>query len=68
MGKKFRHMLSGAKTVLNLFPAHDPQFIEPLYKKSRTDIDALCSDWEIVGMHMRNAMNEIGSHVKQARP
>jgi len=55
-------MLTGMGSIFNLFPAPSPPLTRPKFL-DRTDEEALASDWQKVGDHMRGAIRQMDKEI-----
>jgi len=55
--RSLRNILIGMGSIFDLCPAPRPPLTRPKFL-DRTDAEALASDWQKVGDHMRGAMEQ----------
>lgn len=66
MAEKAKYFLKGAGSLLEFFPQPAPPLFSHRGSVTGKHVQARLSDWEIVGHHLRGAMNsakrEIANH------
>lgn len=66
MGERLLSMLSGAASIITIWPAEHVEIQRPISLRT-TDAQRLASDWQRVGQHLQAAMTKAKAEYGKAK-